>query len=103
MITTASNQSFLHATKDRTRMEAEFMANDKALPRSELLDLATLLHEARSIEHDLTGRLFQHPKNKSLLKQRKQYRQLVRQLASELERATCERFGDKQSRCWPGG
>jgi hypothetical protein len=63
------------------------MTIDSASPRCKLLDVASLLYEARSIERDLSGRLFQHPKNKSLLKQRKQYRQLVRQLAFEFERA----------------
>lgn len=92
----------LQAIKDRERMEAELMAIDNASPRCKLLDIASLFYEARSIEHDLTGRLLQHPKNKSLLKQRKQYRQLVRQLTFEFERALA-RFGKDQSRRWPGG
>jgi hypothetical protein len=62
------------------------MANDNALPRDELLALATLLKEALCIQHDLTGRLSQYPKRKSLLKQHKEYRQLVDQLTGELER-----------------
>jgi hypothetical protein len=68
------------------------MANDNALPRDELLALATLLKEALCIQADLIGRLFQHPKHKFLLKQHKEYRQLVDQLAGELERALASRW-----------
>jgi hypothetical protein len=67
-------------------MEAELIATDSALPSDEILALARLLKEALSIEHDLTGRLSKRPAEKSLLRQHKEYRQLVEQLAWELER-----------------
>ena len=63
------------------------MANDNILPRDKLLALATLLKEALYIEHDLNGRISQHPNQKSLLKQQKEYQQLVGQLTWELETA----------------
>jgi hypothetical protein len=68
-------------------MEAEFTANDNALPHDELLALAALLKGALCIEHDLSGQLSRHPQEKSLLKRHKEYRQLVGQLTGELERA----------------
>lgn len=58
-----------------------------ALTQNELIALATLLKEARSIERDLAGRLSRSPRRKSVLKQCKEYRQLVGQLTSELETA----------------
>jgi|HubBroStandDraft_4_1064222.scaffolds.fasta_scaffold324178_2 hypothetical protein len=58
-----------------------------AVPYKKLLALAALLKEARGIEHDLAGRLFQHPKQKSLLKQHKEYRRLVEELTCEFEGA----------------
>jgi hypothetical protein len=51
-----------------------------------MLALTTLLKEALSIEHDLAARLSQRPKQKSLLKQHRDYRQLVEHLSWELER-----------------
>ena len=63
------------------------MTNDNALPGNSLLALANLLKEALCIEHDLTVRLSQRPKEKSLLKQYKEYQELVWQLTCELERA----------------
>lgn len=62
------------------------MADDNAPPRNKLLALATLLKDAVRIEDDLTRRLSRHPKQKSLLKLRKEYRQLVGRLNWELER-----------------
>ena len=91
MITEAQDRSLFekHYVTDGIvgRIEAELMADDNALPGSKLLDLATLLKEAISIEHDLTDRLSQHPKDKSLLKQHKEYQQLVGRLTTELESA----------------
>jgi hypothetical protein len=66
--------------KDRKRKEAEIT------PSELLIILAALLKEALAIEHDLTGRLSQHPKLKSLLKQHLGYQELVDQLTWELER-----------------
>jgi hypothetical protein len=68
-------------------MRAEFMADDNPLSRNKLLALATLLKKALSIEADLIGRLSQHPKEKSLLKQHKEYKQLIGRLTGELGRA----------------
>jgi hypothetical protein len=68
-------------------LKGELMANDTPLPSNELLAFATLLEEALRIEDDLTRRLSQHPKQKSLLKLQKEYQQLRRRLAYELERA----------------
>jgi hypothetical protein len=83
-------------------MEAELMANDNALPRNKLLALATLLKEALCIERDLTGRLSQHPKQKSLLKQHKEYRQLVEQLTRELEKALASYLAKTKPAAGPG-
>jgi hypothetical protein len=58
-------------------MRAKLIANDNGLPRDELLALARLLKEARCIEHDLAGRLAQHPIRKFLLTQHNEYQQLV--------------------------
>ena len=77
------------------------MAGDNALPRNKLLALATLLKEAVCIEHDLTGRLSQHPKQESLLKQRKDYQQLVGQLTWELERALARYLARIRAANWP--
>ena len=55
--------------------------------RNKLLALAALLKEALQIELDLTKRLLQNPKEKTLLRQHKQYQRLVGQLTCELERA----------------
>jgi|SRR5580700_2358633 hypothetical protein len=63
------------------------MANDNVLPADNLLALATLLKEALYIEQDLRGRIFQHPNQKSLLKQQEEYQQLVGRLNWELETA----------------
>lgn len=68
-------------------MEARFMANDKPLTPNKLLALAALLKNALSIEQDLAGRLSQHPKEKSLLKQHKEYQRLVAQLTGEMDRS----------------
>jgi hypothetical protein len=68
-------------------MEVDLMANDNTLHRNRLLALATLLKEALPIEHDLAGRLVQQPKQKSLLKQHKEYQRLIGRLCWELERA----------------
>ena len=90
MITTAQDRSLfeIHSVTGIVgRIEAELMADDNALPSSKLLDLAALLKEALSIEHDLTDRLSQHPKDKSLLKQHKEYQQLVGRLTGDLESA----------------
>ena len=73
--------------QNRERMEDELIAGDKALPRDKLLALATLLKEARRIEHDLTGRLSQRPEEKFLVRQHKEYQRLVGQLTWEVERA----------------
>ena len=62
------------------------MANDSFLPQDKLLALATLLKEALCIKHDLTGRIAQHPNQESLLKQYKEYQQLVARLNWELDR-----------------
>jgi len=68
-------------------MEAEPMANDNAPPHDELLVFTTLLKEALYIKHDLAGRLSQHPRQKSLMKQHQEYQELVGQLTAEFERA----------------
>ena len=67
-------------------MEAEPIVKDSALRSDEILTLARLLKEALCIEHDLTRRLSKRPAEKSLLRQYKEYRQLVGQLTWELER-----------------
>src|SRR5260370_23388708 len=63
------------------------MAIDNDLSRDKLLALATLWKEAVCIEHDLSGRLSQNPKERSLLKQHRDYQQVVGQLTCELERS----------------
>ena len=82
-------------------MESAFMANDNVLPRDKLLALATLLKEALYIDQDLTGRVSQHPNQKSLLKQQKEYRQLVRRLTWELETALARRLARIKGTKWP--
>ena len=62
------------------------MADDSFLPQDKLLDLATLLKEALYIKHDLTRRITQRPNQESLLKQYKEYQQLVARLSWELDR-----------------
>ena len=62
------------------------MGTDRFLPQDQLLALASLLKEALAIKHDLTGRIAQHPNQKSLLKQHKEYQQLVARLSWELDR-----------------
>jgi|SRR5271157_2681005 len=84
-------------------MEADLITNDNALPCNELLALATLLKAARCIQRDLTGRLSQHPKEKSLLKQDKEYRQLVGQLTCEFERALASYLARIRAATGPGG
>ena len=68
-------------------LQLMLMANDNVLPGNNLLSLATLLREALYIEQDLARRLSQHPDDVSLLKQHREYRQLVRHLNGELESA----------------
>jgi hypothetical protein len=59
----------------------------EALPHDELLALAALLKEARCIEQDLARRLAQRPRQKSLLKLHKEYRELVERLTRDFESA----------------
>jgi len=82
-------------------MEGEPMAN--ALPRNELLALATLLKEALCVEHDLAGRLSQRPKGETLLKQHKEYQQLVGQLTWEFERALASYLAALKAAAGPDG
>ena len=78
------------------------MANDNVLPADNLLALATLLKEALYIEQDLSGLIFQHPNQKSLLKQQDEYQQLVGRLTGELETALARYRARIKSFAGPG-
>lgn len=79
------------------------MAHDNGLPGDRLLALATRLKEAVCIDHDLTGRLSQHPEEKSPLKQHEEYRRLVRQLTCGLERALASYLARINAAAGPDG